>query len=56
MLEGLPGLGPLKAQAIIEYRRDHGAFATLDDLDKVPGIGLGIFEQIKPYLMISPDN
>lgn len=38
-LEGLPGIGPTKASAIIEHRDAHGPFASLNELDDVPGIG-----------------
>jgi competence protein ComEA len=38
-LETLPGIGPSKAAAIVQYRTDHGPFATVDQLDDVPGIG-----------------
>lgn len=38
-LEALPGVGPSLAAAIIGYRREHGGFRTLADLEKVPGIG-----------------
>ncbi|MSQ01904.1 MAG: ComEA family DNA-binding protein [Myxococcales bacterium] len=38
-LEALPGIGPSKAAAILQYRTDHGPFATCDGLDDVSGIG-----------------
>ena len=38
-LEALPGIGPSKAAAIVQYRTDHGKFATCDELDNVSGIG-----------------
>lgn len=37
--ENLTGVGPAKAKAIVDYRRKHGKFNSLDDLMQVPGIG-----------------
>ena len=38
-LQQVKGIGPAKAQAIVEYRKTNGPFASVDDLTKVPGIG-----------------
>jgi competence protein ComEA len=38
-LDALPGVGPITAQKILDYRAEHGPFASVDDLDAVPGIG-----------------
>jgi len=46
-LETLNGIGPAKAKTIIEYRNKNGAFKTVEDLDKVPGIGAGVLGKIK---------
>lgn len=41
----LDGIGPSKAQAIVEYREQHGPFRSADDLLKVQGIGQRVLEQ-----------
>ncbi len=38
-LDTLPGVGPVTAQKIVDYRTAHGAFSSVDELDAVPGIG-----------------
>jgi competence protein ComEA len=38
-LDELPGVGPVTAQKIIDYRTAHGSFGSVDELDAVPGIG-----------------
>jgi competence protein ComEA len=38
-LDALPGVGPVTAQKIIDYRQEHGAFSSVDELDAIPGIG-----------------
>ncbi len=38
-LDGLPGVGPVTAQKILDYRQQHGAFGSVDELDAIPGIG-----------------
>jgi competence protein ComEA len=49
-LEALPGIGPVLARRIIEYRRVHGPYKKIADLRKVSGIGPKKLEKIKPYL------
>lgn len=46
-LESLPGVGPITAQKIIDYRAEHGPFRTIDELDAVPGIGPVRIEQLR---------
>jgi competence protein ComEA len=38
-LDALPGVGPVTAQKIIDYRTEHGGFRTVEELDAIPGIG-----------------
>ena len=52
-LQMLPKIGPQKAQAIIDYRKEHGNFTSLDDLKNVSGIGEKIFEGLKQYITLS---
>jgi competence protein ComEA len=46
-LDELPGVGPVTAQKIIDYRDQHGAFSSVDDLDAIPGIGPARLEQLR---------
>ncbi len=48
-LECIDGIGPAKAKAIVEYRKTKG-FETVEDLQKVRGIGKKSFAKILPYL------
>jgi competence protein ComEA len=46
-LDTLPGIGPVTAQKIVDYRAAHGAFRSVDALDDVPGIGPSRVEQLR---------
>jgi competence protein ComEA len=51
-LDSLDGIGPVIAGRIIEYRKKNGSFLTIDDLQKVSGIGVAKFAQIKSKVRI----
>lgn len=46
-LESLPGIGPARAQAIIDYRTKNGPFERVEDVMGVSGIGASVFENLK---------
>ena len=46
-LDELPGVGPVTAQKILDYRSQHGPFRSVEDLDAVPGIGPARIEQLR---------
>lgn len=46
-LDTLPGVGPVTAQRILDYREQHGPFTSVDELDAVPGIGPARLEQLR---------
>ena len=51
-LDSLPGIGPVTAQKILDYRQEHGAFQSLDELDAIPGIGPARLEELKKVLQL----
>lgn len=50
----LPGIGPALAQRIIEYRQQHGAFRSIEDLQNVSGIGEKRYAQLKDQITVDP--
>jgi competence protein ComEA len=53
-LEALPGIGPTAAQAIVDYRLEHGPFQGIQEIKNVPGIGPATFTQIQDYIDVGP--
>jgi len=51
-LDALDGVGPVIAQRIVDFRKINGSFLTIDDLQKVSGIGAAKFAQIKAKVRI----
>lgn len=51
-LEKMKGIGTRKAQAIVEYRLQHGNFGQVDDITKVKGIGSTFLEKNRAWLSV----
>lgn len=52
-LDSLPGIGPALAQRIVDYRRSHGPFRRIEDIQQVPGIGPAKFQDIRARLTLN---
>jgi comEA protein len=51
-LDSLPGIGPAKAAAILQYRDESGAFTTVDDLTRVPGFGAAAVARLRDRVTV----
>jgi competence protein ComEA len=51
-LDALPGVGPVLAQRILDYRTENGPFTTIDQLQEVPGVGPKKFDSLKTHVRI----
>lgn len=51
-LQTIPGIGPSKAERIIEYRSSNGYFKSIEDIKNISGIGDKTFDNIKKYITI----
>jgi competence protein ComEA len=51
-LETLPGVGPVLAQRIVDFREEHGPFQTVEDLLDVPGIGEAKLASLRDHLLV----
>jgi len=52
-LDALPGVGPVLAQRIVDWRTQHGRFGSVGDLSKVTGIGDAKLADLKPLVTVS---
>lgn len=50
----LPGVGPRYAQAIVQYRSQHGPLTSIDELTNIPRIGQGLVDRIRAFVIIHP--
>lgn len=53
-LSALPGVGPVRARAIVLHRVRHGWFGALDELAGVDGIGAETIEALRPFATVRP--
>ena len=51
-LDGLPGVGPVLAQRILDWREEHGRFSAVEELQEVPGIGPSTFADLKDRVRV----
>lgn len=52
--EALTGIGLAKAEAIVDYRKKHGPFQSIDDLSLVKGIGERTVDKNRPDIQVTP--
>jgi competence protein ComEA len=53
-LEALPGVGPTIASRIIDYRKAHGPFRSVDQLDEISGIGAETLAELRNLVTVVP--
>lgn len=54
ILQHLPGIGPVKAKLIIEYREKHGKFSSIDEIKNIKGFGEKSVRQLSGLMQVSP--
>lgn len=52
LLEEIPGIGPKKAQDIIQYRESNGGFKSIEEIKEIKGVGDKTFERLKDFIAI----
>ena len=55
-LQSLPGIGVVKAEAIIDFRKAHGPFGEISEITSVPGIGPATLENIRHLITVAPTD
>jgi competence protein ComEA len=50
--EDLPGIGPILAERIVDYREKEGGYESLEELKRVKGIGDNLYQKIVPYIRL----
>lgn len=53
LLTSIPGIGQVRAEAVIAYRQEHGSFQSIEDIKKVSGIGDALFAKMKNHITVS---
>ena len=51
-LDALPGIGPVLAQRVLDWRAEHGRFASVDQLREVSGIGEAIYARLEAEVRV----
>ena len=51
-LQTLPGIGPARAQSIVDYRTQNGPFQSPEELSAVDGIGMGLLDQVRDLITV----
>jgi len=51
-LDSLPGVGPVLAQRIVDWRTEHGRFTSVEELGEVSGIGDKLLSQLRPKVTV----
>ena len=54
-LQALPGIGPVRAKRIVDYRECNGPFQSVEELTAVDGIDLGVFEQLRDLVCVTTE-
>lgn len=55
-LQELPGVGPVTAKAILDFRAKSGPFRRVEDLLAVHGISQNKLKKLRPYVTVAPAN
>jgi competence protein ComEA len=55
-LQQIPGIGPATAANIVKFREKSGPFHRVEDVLVIHGISKRVFEEIRPYLTVTPSE